>query len=122
MRVLGVKGESVTIKIYAQRKLLIEDTVHHDATVGIELKHDVRQFTVRNNTFYRIERTGIGGNMDEAQTGGEILFNNSRTGLALDLNQNGVATKIYVYRNTFVGRVRCATPMAKTAPSICRTT
>lgn len=102
----NVTGESVTIKIYAQRKLLIENTVHHHAPLAIELKDDVRQFTVRGNSFYDIQTTGIGGNMHETTTHGEILFNNVRAGLALDLNQNGMAGVIHVYRNTFVGRVQ----------------
>ncbi|MGH9346318.1 MAG: Ig domain-containing protein [Vicinamibacterales bacterium] len=102
----NVTGESVTLKIYAQRKLLIENTTHFNATVAIELKDDVRQFSVRGNTLHDIERTGIGGNMHKPTTHGEIVFNNVRAGLALDLNQNGLAGPIHVYRNTFVGRVQ----------------
>ncbi len=101
-----VTGSAVTIKIYAQQKLLIEDTVHHDTPVAIELKDDVRQFTVRRNRFYDVARTAIGGNMHEVTTHGEILFNYVRAGLALDLNQDGMAGEIHVYRNTFVGRVQ----------------
>lgn len=98
---------SVTIKIYAQEKLLIEDTLHHDADVALELKDDVRRYTVRRNRFYGISRTAIGGNMHETTTTGEICFNNSHSAQqALDVNQDGMAGVTYIYRNTFVGRVR----------------
>lgn len=102
----GVTGVGCTIKIYAQQKLLIEDTIHHDASYAIELKDDVRQFTVRGTRVYNVVNTGIGGNMQEVGTHGEVLFNNVRAGLALDLNQNGMAGRIHAYRNTLVGRVQ----------------
>jgi hypothetical protein len=101
----NVAPESVTIKIYGQEKLLIENTVHYNAPVGIELKNDIRQFTVRGNTMHDITQAAIGGNMHTATTNGEIVFNNSRGGLAVDLNQDGMAGQIFVQRNTFVGRV-----------------
>ena len=113
-----VTGASVTIKIYAQRKLLIEDTVHHDAPVAIELKDDVRQFTVRGNSFDVISSTAIGGNMHESTTHGEILFNNVRAGVALDLNQDGMAGPVEVYRNTFVGLVQVRNTDADDGPFI----
>jgi hypothetical protein len=112
----GVTGEAVTLKIYAQRKLLIEDTVHHDSTIGIELKDDVRQFTVRGSTFFSIARAAIGGNMHQTTTHGEILYNNARGGLALDLNQDGMAQRIFVYRNTLVGRVQVRNTDAADGP------
>ncbi|MGH9346317.1 MAG: hypothetical protein ACRD26_03530, partial [Vicinamibacterales bacterium] len=102
----GVTGVGVTLKIYAQNKLLIEDTTHHDSTYAVELKDDVRQFSVRRNVVYNTQITGIGGNMQETTTHGEILFNNVQAGLALDLNQNGMAGRIHVYRNTIVGRAQ----------------
>lgn len=111
-----VTGASVTIKIYAQRKLLIEDTVHHGVTVAIELKDDVRQFIVRGNSFYDVSSTAIGGNMHESTTEGEILFNNVRAGVALDLNQDGMAGAIHVYRNTLVGRVQVRNTDAADGP------
>lgn len=98
-------GEAVTIKIYAQEKLLIENTKHSFSTIGIELKSDASAFTVRANTFRDIQRAAIGGNM-HGNTHGEILFNDSRGGLALDLNQDGMAGAIQVARNTFFGRVQ----------------
>jgi hypothetical protein len=99
----------VTIKKYGTRKLLVEGNVFHDALNGIELKDSVQQFTVRGNTFYNIPGMAIGGNMavDDSPTNGEICFNNVRAqSIALDMNQQGTATAIYVYRNTFVGRVQ----------------
>jgi len=110
--------EAVTLKIYSQQKLLIENNIHHDGSVAVELKADVRQFTVRGDTFYNISMTALGGNMhgcvgcgsggaDLYTTSGEMLFNNSRSSLnAVDLNQDGQARQLFVYRNTFVGRVQ----------------
>jgi len=111
-----VTGASVTIKVYAQRKLLIEDTIHHHAPLAIELKDDVRQFTVRGNTFHDVSSTAIGGNMHEPTTHGEILFNNVRAGVALDLNQDGMAGPIHVYRNTLIGTVQVRNADADDGP------
>lgn len=98
----------VVIKIYAREKMLIEDNVFRDVFNGIELKDDIRQFTVRRNTFFNIPNIGIGGNMHEVMTHGEILFNNIRASqsTALDVNQDGMARQIDVYRNTLLGRVQ----------------
>lgn len=112
--------DAVTIKAYSINKLLIEDTVHSNAVTAIELKADVRQFTVRNNRLFNLTGTAIGGNMhgcvqcgsggvDTQTTRGEILFNSVRvsgaTAQALHLNQDSQALEVYVYRNTFFGRV-----------------
>lgn len=101
---------SVSLKIYSQSKILIEDTVHHDGSVAIELKGDVRQFSVRNNAFYNVSGTAIGGNMHGGLgvgVYGEVLYNNVRSGNpAVDINQDGLAGRIHVYRNTFVGRAQ----------------
>lgn len=96
------------IKVYMQRKLLIENNVFRDQAKGIELKDSIQQFTVRGNTFSNISLMAIGGNMamDSYTTTGEMLFNNVRSPLALDLNQNGMAGQIFIYRNTFVGRTQ----------------
>jgi hypothetical protein len=96
--------------------LLIEDTTHHDSPIGIELKYDVRQFTVRGNRLYNIAGVGIGGNMHESTTGGEILFNLAQTGLALDINQDGMAGPIFISRNTLVGSVRVRNTDASDGP------
>ena len=97
------------IKVYMQRKLLIENNIFHDQAKGIELKDSIEQFTVRGNTFYNISSMAIGGNMamDSFRTRGEILFNNVRsTSIAMDINQNGLAGAIQIYRNTLVGRTQ----------------
>jgi hypothetical protein len=102
-------GADCAIKIYAREKLLIEDNVFYDLRTAIELKDDARQFSVRGNTFHTISRVAIGGNMHETTTYGEILFNNVRApgaAAALDVNQDGMASSIHIYRNTFQGRVR----------------
>jgi hypothetical protein len=45
--------------------------------------------------------------MHETTTTGEICFNNSSSaGQALDVNQDGMAGLTYIYRNTFMGRVK----------------
>jgi len=106
----------VNIKLYSQLKTLIENNTFHDTVSAMELKSDVRQFTVRGNTFYNIrtnvwDAVAIGGNMhglnDTHTTGGEICYNNVRStdNLALSVNQDGEAAPIYIYRNTFVGNV-----------------
>lgn len=98
----------LAVKIYSQHKMLVEDNIYHDVVAGIEVKADVPQFTLRNNVFYNVSSIAIGGNMDEGTTSGEINFNLVRnTSIwALDVNQNGTARRIDIYRNTFVGRVR----------------
>ena len=115
-----VTGEAVTIKIYAQEKLLIEDTVHADAPVAIELKYDAPRFTVRSNRFRDISGVAIGGNMHEGRggtkTSGEILFNLARAQVALNLNQDGQARQIDVYRNTFIGQVMISNTDAEDGP------
>jgi hypothetical protein len=99
--------QTVAVKIYAQEKLLMEDNVFQDVVAGVALKDDVRHFTLRRNTFRNIPTTAIGGNMHETTTSGEILFNNVLAAdIALDVNQDGMAGRIDVYRNTLVGRVR----------------
>jgi hypothetical protein len=99
----------MALKTYTQRKMLIEDNNLHDLWFGTELKADMPQFTYRGNRHANIPGRSIGGNMHETATSGEILFNlvlgvNSEA--ALDINQDGMARRIDIYRNTFVGRVR----------------
>jgi len=112
----NVAPDSVTIKIYGQEKLLIENTTHYNAPVGIELKNDIRQFTVRGNTLYGITNAALGGNMHTSTTNGEFVFNNSRGGIALDLNQDGMAGQIFAQRNTLVGRVQIRNTDAADGP------
>lgn len=109
--------DAVTVKIYSQNKPLIEDTTHQFAVKALELKADVRQFTVRRNRFFNLTNVGIGGNMhgcvgcaggsDAQTTTGEIVYNYSNSsGGAMALNQDGQARAIYVTRNTLIGRVQ----------------
>ena len=120
--------QATSVKIYSQLKLLMENNVHHDGSVATELKADVRQFTVRSDRFYNITVNALGGNMhgcvgcgaggaDLYTTSGEMLFNYSRSmGNAVDLNQDGQARQLYVYRNTFVGRVQVRNTDADDGP------
>jgi hypothetical protein len=99
----------MAMKIYAQRKLLIEGNNLHDLFFGTELKADMPQFTYRGNRHFNIPGRSIGGNMHDSPTTGEILFNLVNTPgseAALDVNQDGMAGRIDIYRNTFIGRVR----------------
>ena len=99
--------ESTTVKFYSLDKLLLENNVHSNGRVGTEIKADIRRYTVRGETYHSFSYTALGGNMHDA-TGGEILFNKIyNVGLhALDLNQDGMAVRTDVRRNTFVGRVQ----------------
>lgn len=97
------------IKTYSLWKTIIEDNVFYDMRYGIEIKADMPQFTYRGNTHYNISARAIGGNMHSYTTHGEILFNlvNSPSGeFALDVNQDGQAKRIDIFRNTFIGRIR----------------
>jgi hypothetical protein len=99
--------DDMALKIYAQRKLLIEGNRFRDMSIATELKADMPQFTYRGNTHTNISRNAIAGNMHDTPTSGEINFNvvTSAGQFAVDLNQDGMAGKIDVYRNTLVGRV-----------------
>jgi len=122
----NVSTGAVTIKIYSQSKLLIENTAQFNATVATELKADVRQFTVRANRFYDISGTALGGNMHGCtgcgaalaqSTRGEIIFNLARSNnIALDLNQDGLASEVYTSRNTLLGRVQLRNTDAADGP------
>jgi hypothetical protein len=120
----GVTGEGTTLKTYSNLKLLIENTTHCNAEVGLELKSDTSQFTVRGNTFRNFSsinsQAALGGNMHmvDDMTYGEILFNNvlNPTGAALHVNQDGQAREVYVHRNTLVGRVQLSAVDAADGP------
>lgn len=97
------------LKIYSQGKLLIESNIFRDVWIGTELKADIPQFTYRANDHFSIGRGAVGGNMHYETTYGEILFNLARVpsgDYAVDVNQDGMAKRIDIYRNTFIGRVR----------------
>jgi hypothetical protein len=99
----------VALKTYSQWKMLIEDNDFTNTFFGTELKADMPQFMYRKNRHVNVPGTSIGGNMHSLTTHGEIAFNlvNSPSGtLALDVNQDGQAKRIDIYRNTFIGNVR----------------
>jgi hypothetical protein len=99
----------LALKTYSQWKMLIEDNEFSAMNIATELKADMPQFTYRHNRHTGITNIAIGGNMHSVTTHGEINFNlvNSPSGnFALDVNQDGQAKRIDVYRNTFLGRVR----------------
>lgn len=107
------------LKIYSQWKLLIEGNTFRDSNYGAELKADMPQFTYRGNRHYNITARAIGGNMHSYTTSGEILFNlvySPSSEFALDVNQDGYARRIDIYRNTFVGRLRVRNVDASDGP------
>lgn len=109
----------LAIKTYSTWKLLVEDNVFHDMYFATEIKADMPRFTYRGNQHYRVPGRSIGGNMHSQTTHGEILFNlvyEPAGEFALDLNQDGQAKRIDVYRNTFVGRVRVRNTDASDGP------
>jgi hypothetical protein len=101
-------SDSPTIKIYAQHKLLVEDNYIHDVAVGFELKDSIEQFTVRGNRLQNVTNIALGGNNHATflPTSGEYLFNLVRNpNNAMRINNDGMASSIWIYRNTLVGRV-----------------
>jgi hypothetical protein len=111
---------NTTIKIYSQHKILIEDNYTHDVVTGIELKDSIEQFTVRGNRFDNVQIMPLGGNMHSGYlpTSGEILHNLIRNpgNYALRVNHDGMATSIWVYRNTLIGQVMVAPMDASDGP------
>jgi hypothetical protein len=104
------------IKQYSQKKLLWEDCKFRDSGIGPDLKADVVRFEVRGCTFAgnRGPMAGLFGNMHPARGGGqitgEIRFNRMLCGhgpdlYALEVNQDGLANEIHIYRNTLLGVV-----------------
>jgi hypothetical protein len=115
------------IKQYSHRKLLWEDLMFRASGGGPDLKSSVPRFEVRRCTFADngahhggVEGTdsycGLFGNMagddgPNEQATGEIRYNLMLCGdapnmWAMDVNQDGMAGEIHLYRNTFVGTVR----------------
>lgn len=105
------------IKQYSQEKLLWEDNLFRDSGGGPDLKADVRRFEVRNCLFQNepTETCGLFGNMNYGISGtenggdasGEIRYNLMLClgGTAQEVNQDGMAERIDLYRNTFIGDV-----------------
>jgi hypothetical protein len=114
------------IKQYSQRKFLWEDCRFRDSGSGPDLKADVVRFEVRGCLFAnnRGRQAGLFGNLHPARGGeitGEIRFNRMLCGgttsqLALDVNQDGLANEIHIYRNTLVGGVRVRNTDADDGP------
>ena len=115
------------VELYSVQHILIEDNVCHtvyssNGTAddgGVFIKGgEMRRVTVRGNTFHDLARRAIAGNMLVLRSA-EILFNRvynvrniknytadgNYNPVALELNQNGAAGVIHIYRNTLVGRV-----------------
>lgn len=115
------------VEMYSVQRILVEDNVCHTVysssgladAGGVFIKGgEMQRVTVRGNTFHNVAGRAIGGNMLVLRSA-EILFNrvydirnvNNYTApmnydpVALEVNQNGAAGVIHIYRNTFVGRV-----------------
>lgn len=105
------------IKQYSQEKLLWEDNLFRNSGGGPDLKAHVPRFEVRNCVFQNDTDyfCGLFGNMnygiEETEAGGvaigEIRYNLMLCagGDAQAVNQDGMAGRIDLYRNTFVGSV-----------------
>jgi len=110
---LNIVSAAAMLKIYAKNKLLIEDNTLHTVTgssdsEGIALKGgEMTRLTVRGNVIHDVPRKSIGGNMHTLRDS-EILFNcvYNAADAAIDINQDGVATNLHIYRNTVLGRVQ----------------
>ncbi len=106
------------IKLYTTQRTLIEDNIMRTAldstgnntSEGIAIKGGpLDRITVRHNTIYNVAQKGIGGNMHDLNSA-EISFNRvynitTSTGPAVEVNQDGMANNVDIYRNTFLGRV-----------------
>jgi hypothetical protein len=117
------------IKLYSTQRTLIEDNIcraNYDSTglatsEGIAIKGSpLDRITVRHNVIYDVAQRGIGGNMHGLRSA-EILFNRiynvrSPEGTALEVNQDGMANNIQIYRNTIVGRVAVRNTDAEDGP------
>lgn len=112
------------IKLYSTQRTLIEDNIMRNSydstggnnTEGLAIKGGpLDRITVRHNVIYDVVQKGIGGNMHSLGSA-EILFNRIYnvtnfgkyqvgTASAIEINQDGLANNVHVYRNTIVGRV-----------------
>ena len=101
------------LKVYSHKKMVIEDNIFRDSSYGFDLKAHVPRFDVRGNKFTNVTGYVLYGNMNTSGSGepasGELRFNNVNTptgSWTLDVNQDGQAGEIFIYRNTLVGHVR----------------
>lgn len=113
------------LKFYSHKKVLVEDNLFRDSTDGFDLKTHVPRFEVRGNTFRNIRNRALYGNMHFGGGGsgeaasGEWRFNNVNTpsaGVAVDVNQDGEASVVHVYRNTINGLARVREVSAEDGP------
>ncbi|MFZ5471678.1 MAG: right-handed parallel beta-helix repeat-containing protein, partial [Myxococcota bacterium] len=110
---MNLASAGAMIKIYSKNKLLIEDNTLHTVTgttdsEGIALKGGtMTRVTVRHNVVHDVPRKSIGGNM-HTLVDSELLYNciYDAANEGLDINQDGLATNLYIYRNTVLGRVQ----------------
>lgn len=116
------------LKFYSQYKLLLEDSYIFGVGLGMELKSGITEFTVRatrlDDMTDAVNAACFAGNMNSSSSGntfsGEIAWNLCTNVLssgygtpgggagywgAIDANQDGQASAIYIYRNTLMGRV-----------------
>jgi hypothetical protein len=123
------------IKLYSTQRTVIEDNImrtSYDSTggndsEGIAIKGgSMDRVTVRHNTIYNFAQKGIGGNMHTLYSA-EILYNrvynvnnignySSEVGPAIDINQDGFAHTVHIYRNTFVGRIMVRNASSSNGP------
>lgn len=116
------------IKQYSHRKVLWEDLQFRNSGGGPDLKADVPRFEVRRCTFVENSDAycGLFGNMSVSEgapdvASGEVRYNRMLCGdtpgkYAMDVNQDGQAGEIHLYRNTFVGTVRVRNTDAADGP------
>lgn len=109
------------LKFYSHEKVLVEDNVFRDSTDGFDLKTHVPRFEVRGNTFRNIQHRALYGNLHflGARASGEWRYNNINTPaatVAVDVNQDGEAGVVHIYRNTINGPTRVREVSADDGP------
>jgi hypothetical protein len=116
------------IKTYEEDHLLVADNLSHSVTTHVEafaIKGGHSRVELRGNTFRDVVGEAIGGNTAGVD-GYEVRFNNVLvTGIepvtgvvseSFTVSQDSSASNVFVYRNTFVGRVRVRSAVAGTGP------
>ncbi len=107
------------IKLYSHKKVLWEDLSFRDSGGGPDLKSHVPRFEVRGSSFTNMSgpycglfgNMNFGGGSEGEAASGEVRYNFMSCGdapdvYAMDVNQDGMAAQVDLYRNTFVGTVR----------------
>lgn len=113
-------GNNCSLKFYSTLKAVVARNTFHTAEdmeeAIVAIKSDNTEIDFRENVFYGIEHFAIGGNLNQVtdQSTGEIRFNNVKSAGssgsafgfygAQDIEAPFVGP-LYVYRNTFQGRV-----------------